>query len=79
MAGAGGLKLVKFFLDGNPLTGGEVIILLVGCAVAFLVSIAAIRFLMNYVKSHSFTVFGWYRIVLGIVVILYFGAQAMMA
>ncbi len=77
MAGASGLKLVKFFLDGNTLTGSEVIILLVGCAVAFLVSIAAIRFLMNYVKSHSFTVFGWYRIVLGVVVLGVFLAQTL--
>ena len=77
MAGASGLKLVKFFLDGNTLTGSEVSILLVGCAVAFLVSIAAIRFLMNYVKSHSFTVFGWYRIVLGVVVLGVFLAQTL--
>ena len=69
MAGASGLKLVKFFLDGNTLTGNEVIVLLVGCLVAFLVSLLAIRFLMDYVKRHTFTVFGWYRIALGIVVL----------
>ena len=55
MAGASGLKLVKFFLDGNTLTGNEVIVLLVGCLVAFLVSLLAIRFLMDYVKRHTFT------------------------
>ena len=69
MAGASLLKLVKFFTDGNTISGSEAVILLVGCVVAFLVSIVAIRFLMNYVKTHSFTVFGWYRIVLGVVVL----------
>ena len=60
MAGASALKLFKFFLEGNALTGNEVIVLLVGCVVAFLVSMLAIRFLMDYVKRHTFTVFGWY-------------------
>ena len=75
MAGASGLKLVKFFLDGNTLTGNEVIVLLVGCLVAFLVSLLAIRFLMDYVKRHTFTVFGWYRIALGILVLVIWGVQ----
>lgn len=70
MAGASGLKLVKFFLDGNTLTGIEILVLLVGCVVAFLVSMLAIRFLMGYVKRHTFTVFGWYRIALGAVVLI---------
>lgn len=70
MAGASALKLVKFFLDGNLLTGTEIVVLLVGCVVAFLVSMLAIRFLMDYVKRHTFTVFGWYRIALGVVVLL---------
>lgn len=69
MAGASALKLFKFFLEGNALTGNEVIVLLVGCVVAFLVSMLAIRFLMDYVKRHTFTVFGWYRIALGAVVL----------
>lgn len=69
MAGASALKLFKFFLEGNALTGNEVIVLLVGCVVAFLVSMLAIRFLMDYVKRHTFTVFGWYRIALGVVVL----------
>ena len=69
MAGASGLKLVKFILGGNTFTAAEVTVLAVGCVVAFLVSIAAIRFLMDYVKKHTFTVFGWYRIALGIVVL----------
>ena len=76
MAGASGLKLVKFFLDGNTLTGNEVIVLLVGCLVAFLVSLLAIRFLMDYVKRHTFTAFGWYRIALGIVVLVVWVVQA---
>ena len=75
MAGASGLKLVKFFLDGNTLTGNEVIVLLVGCLVAFLVSLLAIRFLMDYVKRHTFTVCGWYRIALGILVLVIWGVQ----
>ena len=72
MAGASALKLFKFFLEGNALTGNEVIVLLVGCVVAFLVSMLAIRFLMDYVKRHTFTVFGWYRIALGVLVLGYF-------
>lgn len=69
MAGASGLKLVKFLAKGNVFTAAEVAVLLVGCVVAFLVSIAAIRFLMDYVKRHTFTAFGWYRIALGVVVL----------
>lgn len=70
MFGASLLKLVKFGLD---FTASELAILLTGMAVAFLVSIIVIKFLMDYIKKHDFTVFGWYRIVLGILVILYFG------
>ena len=69
MAGASGLKLVKFLAKGGVFTLGEVGTLLVGCIVAFVVSILAIRFLMDYVKKHTFTVFGWYRIALGILVL----------
>ena len=50
----------------------EWIILLVGMVVAFLVSVFAIKFLMGYIKKHDFKAFGWYRIILGIIVILYF-------
>ena len=77
MAGASGLKLVKFFLEGNALTGSEIVVLLVGCAVAFLVSMLAIRCLMEYVKRHTFTVFGWYRIALGVVVLVIWAVQAL--
>lgn len=69
MAGASGLKLVKYLAGGGVFTAAEVSALAVGCLVAFLVSMAAIRFLMNYVKKHTFTAFGWYRIALGVVVL----------
>lgn len=75
MLGASGLKVVKFFLKGNAFTGMELAVLGVGCLVAFLVSIAAIRFLMDYVKKHSFTAFGWYRIILGVVVLAIWAVQ----
>lgn len=69
MAGASGLKVVKYIAGGSSFTMPEVLALIVGCLVAFLVSMAAIRFLMNYVKKHTFTAFGWYRIALGVVVL----------
>ena len=72
MFGASGLKLAKFFLKGNTFTSDELLILIVGCITAFAVSLAAIKFLMNFVRNHSFASFGWYRIILGIVVVLYF-------
>ena len=70
MAGASGLKLVKFLVGGGVFTVAEVGALLVGCIVAFVVSILAIRFLMDYVKKHTFTIFGWYRIAIGIVTLV---------
>ena len=69
MFGASFLKLVKF---GLHFTGTEVVYLLLGMVVAFGVSIAAIKFLMGYIKKHDFKVFGWYRIALGVVVLAYF-------
>lgn len=69
MFGASALKLVKF---GFHYTSGELVILLVGMVSAFVVSVLAIKFLVGYIKKHDFTVFGWYRIVLGAAVILYF-------
>ena len=71
MFGYSGLKAVKYFIDGNTLTGGQVAILFVASVTAFVVSLFVIRFLMNYIKKHDFTVFGKYRIVLGIIVLLY--------
>ena len=72
MFGASALRLVKFFLAGNALTGMEAAILGVGCVVAFVVSLVVIRFLMDFVRRHDFKPFGWYRIVLGIAVIVWF-------
>ncbi len=69
MLGASLLKLLKF---GFSFTGEEIVILVVGMAVAFAVSVAVIRFLMGYIKKHDFKIFGWYRIVLGALVLLYF-------
>lgn len=71
MFGYSGLKAVKYFIDGNTLIGGQAAILLVASVTAFLVSLFVIRFLMNYIKKHDFTVFGKYRIVLGIIVLFY--------
>lgn len=69
MLGASALKVLKFLLNGNAFIGAEIGYLLIGCAVAFVVSLFAIRFLMNFVKKHDFKVFGWYRIALGVIVI----------
>ena len=69
MAGASAIKLLKFFLDAGAMSGAEVGYLLIGAAVAFAVSLVAIKFLMNFVKKHDFKVFGWYRIALGALVI----------
>lgn len=69
MLGASLLKVVKF---GFSFTGDEIMILATGMVTAFVVSVAVIRFLMGYIKKHDFKVFGWYRIVLGLVVLAYF-------
>lgn len=76
MFGASFLKIIKF---GFHFTGMEVFLLLLGCVVSFAVSIFAIKFLMQYIKNHDFKVFGYYRIVLGVIVLLYFGMTAMFA
>ena len=72
MLGASALKLLKFVLSGVPVTGLEISVLLVGAVVSFLVSLLVIRGLMDYVRKHSFSVFGYYRIALGVAVLLYF-------
>lgn len=72
MAGASGLKLIKYFLESGMFSGTEWILLLVGTAVSFVVSILAIRMLLSYIRKHDFKIFGVYRILLGIVVIVYF-------
>jgi undecaprenyl-diphosphatase len=69
MFGASALKLIKFGFD---FTGKEIAILITGMAVAFIVSIIAIKFLISYIKKNDFKSFGWYRIVLGILVLGYF-------
>ncbi len=73
MAGASLLKLMKYIMKvGFAFNTNELIVLGVGCLVSFIVSILVIRFLMNYIRKHDFKVFGYYRIVLGIIVLLYF-------
>lgn len=70
MFGASLLKLLKF---GFAFTGMEIACLLTGCVVAFIISIFILRFLLAYIKKHDFKIFGWYRIVLGIVVLVTLG------
>lgn len=73
MFGASLLKLLKYFLKvGIVFKVSEVLLLVVGCVVAFIVSILVIKFLINYIRKHNFKVFGYYRIVLGIIVLIYF-------
>ena len=72
MLGASAIKGLKFLLSGVAATGTEVGVLIVGCVVSFLVSLLVIRGLMEYVRKHSFSAFGVYRIVLGVVVLIYF-------
>ena len=84
MVGVSVLKLGKFFAEkiaaGEALfTGPEAAILAVGFIVSFVVSLLCIRFLMDFVKKHDFKPFGWYRIVLGILVLLFFGIRALVA
>lgn len=73
MFGLSALKLIKF---GLSFTSAELAILIIGCVVAYLVSILVIKFLMSYIKKHDFKIFGWYRIVLGVIVLLYFAFLA---
>ncbi len=70
MFGLSALKIIKF---GFAFTGAEVLTLVLGMVVAFIVSVLVIKFLMSYIKKHDFKVFGWYRIVLGVILLLYFG------
>ena len=72
MFGASGLKILKFLMEGGGFTGMEATMLIVGCIVAFFVSVFAIKFLMGYIKKNDFKVFGYYRIVLGVLVLGYF-------
>ena len=73
MAGASFLKLLKYVMDvGFIFKSSELIVLGVGSLVAFLVSVLVIKFFLSYIRKHDFKVFGYYRIVLGLLVILYF-------
>ncbi len=75
MFGASLLKLVKF----GGFSGSEIMVLLVGMMVAFLVSMVAIRFLMKYIQTHDFKIFGWYRIALGVIVFVWYFARLLAA
>ena len=76
MFGASAVKLIHF---GNNFTAMQIFLLLLGTVISFAVSIVAIKFLMRYIKKNDFKVFGYYRIVLGIIVLLYFGIKALLA
>ena len=72
MLGASAIKLLKFLTSGAGITGLEIGVLVVGCAVSFIVSLLVIKALMDYVRRHTFSAFGIYRIVLGVLVLGYF-------
>lgn len=72
MLGASGIKLLKFFASGVAFTAMDLLILLVGCTVSYIVSLMVIKALMSYVRRHSFSAFGVYRILLGLAVLIYF-------
>lgn len=74
MIGASLLKIVKFFINGGSLNSNNVIFLIVGCIVAFVVSMFVIKLLLSYIKKHDFKPFGWYRIALGILLIILFAS-----
>lgn len=76
MFGASALKLFKF---GFNFTAGQFFLLLLGMVVSFAVSVVAIKFLLKYIRNHDFKIFGYYRIVLGVIVFLYFGINALLA
>lgn len=79
MFGYSGLKAVKFFVDGNALAFSQIVLLLLASITAFVVSYYAIRFLTDYVKSHTFKVFGKYRIILGLILLAYTGLSFIFA
>ena len=79
MLGASAIKGLKFLVSGAAFGFGELVILLVGTVVSFIVSMIAIKALMNYVRRHSFSAFGVYRIILGIVVLVYFAIKGIFA
>lgn len=76
MLGASAIKLLKFATSGVSASGTEIAVLVVGCVVSFVVSLLVIKALMEYVRRHSFSAFGVYRIILGAIVLLYFAVKA---
>ena len=78
MLGASALKLLKFLMEGLAPTTTEFAVLVTGCIVAFVVSLLVIKGLMEYVRKRSFAVFGWYRIVLGVLVLGYFAVKTVL-
>ncbi len=72
MVGGSGIKVLQYFADGNSFSPGQIAILVVGMTTAFVVSVLAIKFLLSFIRKHDFKAFGYYRIVLGIIVIAYF-------
>ncbi|MBQ8620976.1 MAG: undecaprenyl-diphosphate phosphatase [Oscillospiraceae bacterium] len=79
MLGASAIKGLKFLVSGVAISGTEIGILLVGCVVSFIVSLLVIKALMEYVRRHSFSAFGVYRIILGILVLGYFAVKALIS
>ena len=77
MLGASAIKLLKFILSGATATGTEIGVLIVGCIVSFIVSLLVIRGLMEYVRNHTFKVFGIYRIILGVLILAYYYVSMM--
>jgi len=79
MLGASAIKLLKFLLSGAAFGFEEFVLLTVGTLVSFIVSMVAIKALMNYVRRHSFAAFGWYRIGLGVIVLVFFAIKAILS
>lgn len=77
MFGWGSVKAVKYLLGGMAMSSTEIVVLVVGILSAFIMGMLAIRFLLGYIKNNDFTVFGVYRIIIGLVVLGYFGAGAL--
>lgn len=76
MFGASLLKIVKFFSEGSRMAGIEIFYLILGMVIAFVTSVAAIKFLISYIRKHNFKIFGIYRIILGAIVLLVFAISA---
>ena len=73
ICGSGLIRIVKYFANGYTFTGTQVLILIIGTVVSFITALFVVRVFIDYLKRHDFKLFGWYRIVLGAIVLLYFG------